>query len=515
MKQWWRRQHQASHEAVIMSIAAVVALCTLFIYLGEDSDTQAGSRLFQPADVCRVSGNHGDYSILFNYAIPLIGDSSMRPLGRLKNSEAAPISSSIFECVCLRSLGRAQLDQEQQRAYGFDQAIVVDIPGQATWHLASGKDGQGYALDEDGTLYQLDRDLAGQLDRDPQALRAISLDLPRPLLRIQYGDEWTLGHFREHWWLDQGDTAQLADQRISADFVSVFQELQAISFATIHGESDAPALYFEGMHNGRKQAIALRERGASETSSDFRIVERQQQFEDFTLKEAYLMKVDAALFTYPRRAFVSKQLIPVDRSKIEHIQLGKLQLQRKQGRWWVDESMSANQDSVAALLGKLGQLPAANQNPDKHIGSVLSGTLRFMIPASSEAVRLLRQAPRHAFIDRRLMPGISIKDVSGLVIHSSSDAPQLYQKQNDGSWDLDPAVSDEIQDFITALCSARVSSWQSAYNPDENWTSTLTLAVGDQRLVLKKSDRHLIGIESRDVQGYLDADSARDVFGDQ
>ncbi len=514
MKTWWSRQHQACREACIISIITFIALCTLFFRnWSEENQVHLGT-LFQSTNSYRVNGQNGNYSLLYQYTVPLIGDDSFSPIGRLKLSEAELLRKSLIETSLIRHLGRAQLDQEQQQTYGFNKSIKIDAPGQDTWLIASGIDRLGYAMDTKGNLYQLDRDLAGQLNRSPQALRENTIGIPQHVTRIQQHNDWTIGYFRDRWWLDQGETSQLADQEICTDWVNVFKNTKAISFTQIADEKLGPATYFEGQNQYGKQVLALYNRGKAHGSDEFHIVERHQQINDYLLKEAFIINIDKNVFNYPAQAFVSKKLIPFDVHDAHLIQINNLVLAKVQNQWFVDKNIRSNSDQVKKLLMQLANIPNTAQKVDVHVGTIFTGSLQFTIPKTTHSVKVTQSIKRHQFIDKRLFPDITAQDITGLVIHNDADAPQFYQRQDDNLWDIDPETHSSVDNFITALSSARVYAWSHSFDKRQKWTSTLTIAIGEKRVIIKKTKDHLIGIESTGIQGYLDKDSIKDLFGE-
>ena len=516
-KQWWSRQHTACKESCILLGIALCALISLIGSRNNETEQTIEDPLLRSSASYRINSANGNYTLLFSHTFAHIGNNEYQVTGRLKASEAHDIKRSLEQCALIRDLGMRQLDLDQQAAYGLNDAVVLSAPGQETWTIATGIDQKGYALNQEGRLFTLDRDLAAQLRRSPAALRDNTLGIPHNCTQVTAASKkaaWKINKIHEHWWLDLDTKAQLIDQNIFKDWLHIFTRSQAVSFTELIPSQQYGRLVFIGSDQRLNRQITLIDRGHAPASSAFRIIERQEKLENQTLSECFIIDVDKDFFQYPAQAFLSKQLIPFDTAHADEIQINDLHAKRKNDTWILQPNIAADQAQVQQLLSKLNALPNHITNTEQSIGTIREGSLKFQIPTNQQTSELAKSLAHYKFVDPRILPNKDSSHVSGLVIQRQGEAPQLFQKNAHGEWDLDPETHAEIKDFIEALSAARVRTWTSSYNANLAWTSTLTLAIGESRLVIQKTDEHFIGIKAYNAQGYLDQNSIKDLFGE-
>ena len=334
VKQWWNTQHHAAREACTLSIIACFALCSLWLIPDSDQELNSHTPLFNQASSFRVQSPHGSYSLVFSEQLGFIGDQSFQPIARIKRSETINLRKSLKQTSIMRSLGQAQLDQEQQIAYGFDKGVSINAPGHDAWTLASGLDGRAYALDADGGLYELNVDLASLVNRPVEALRDSSLGLPEQLERVTnyYSTpNWSLQYMHTHWWLQQkSGNPVLIDQRICNDWINVFTHIQAVTFLNApKAAQQTKMIEFEGTNNQTgRSVIQIFDNGPARNSETLRIIERREKIAGFTLREFFAADIDHYLFTYPNTAFRSKQLIPFNPQNSSHIRVGSFSIKK-------------------------------------------------------------------------------------------------------------------------------------------------------------------------------------------
>ena len=517
MTKWWKRQHNACKEACVLTGIACIALFSLMFSGETEVNNSIEDALLKDSTSYRIAGPTGEFSLIFKDQNAYIGGKQFNIYGRVKPAEAKDIKRSLLSCQMIRDLGKRQLDMEQQRAYGFENAITLSAPGQESWTVSTGVDKKGYALSQSGRLFALDRDLAAQLRRSPEALRDNTLGLPIQCQRITAQHpkgSWSVNTLHGHWWLETGNNAQLIDQSVISDLLTVLSTTQAVSFGSKAHNKTSGSLNITGVTDNREQNITLIDHGAAPISASFRMVERQELLNNKVLHEFFIIDVDKSLFQFPAQGLLSKRLIPFDTAQANEIKINDLHTRKIDGIWYLANDLPADQLACQKLIKQLGELPNAITTETKKIGSIRHGSLQFQIPATDGAMDVAKACRHHLIVDQRLFPNVATKDINGLVIQSPDSAPQLYQKDEHGEWDIDPAIHTEISDFIEALSAARVRSWNGPFNEKLAWSSTLTIAYKDKRIVIKKTDQHFIGIEDYNVQGYLDKDSIADLFGE-
>lgn len=513
----WKRKSHAWHEAVILSAVSILVVCSLFVGGAQDANSHYGQRLLAQAHSYRIECIYGKYSLLFEQQIPLLGNEQFQAIARLTPSEGASLQEALYNTHIVRRFGYRQLDQQEKKSYGFDNPVRVSSPGQNTWTIASGLDDYGYALDEKNNLYQLDRDLAAQLKRKQEALRSSNLGIPENIQHIDFQAEWSLLQAHNLWWLQENDHARPADQNACTDWLHILRESRAVSFTHSREQQSSPFIHIQGSDNYGRRTIGIFDHGYAHGSQTHRIIERREQIGNHTVTESFIMNLNAQHISIPQSALASTQMFPIAFEHADSLRLNTLQLRQKEKMWYVQGEKPtdlhlADQQQVKNFFQQLERIPAGKQFADI-IGHLRIDETQIDI-RSSPTLTAYTHYQNYMFVDKRLFP-FQVNDIHALVIQGREGAPDIFSQADDGSWDVDPETNQATKKFISALNAARVKKWSAAYQSQTAWTSTLTVAIGDKRLILRKNDDGLIGIPERNVQGYLDRDSAADLFGDE
>ncbi|NRA37283.1 MAG: hypothetical protein HRU15_04030 [Planctomycetes bacterium] len=514
MRNWWQRQNHARHEAFILGALAAICLLSLALRSEQSTGKQNGRTLLAQTHSYHIEGEFADYSLLFENSIALIGDPRFKAIGRLNESEAEHILETLHQTHIVREFGKQQFNQQQKQAYGFDHPVRISCPGQNTWIVASAADGHGYARDQNNNLFQLDRDLAAQINRQPQALRSSTLGIPSNIQQIDFQAEWTLLNAYDLWWIQESDKARPAEQAACSDWLDILMKSRAVSFCDNQQQQSSPFIHVQGTDKHGRRNIGIFDRGPAPGSDVHRIIERKEQIGDHILIESFIISLNPRYIRMPMSALASKKMFPIPFERADSLRINELQLNHKDKQWYVNKNQPAEQQQIENFFNQLQRIPASTELGE-NIGHIYIAEAQIDIRHSAE-LNAYSKYKNFMFADKRLFP-LSSKatgqQINALVIQAKDDVPEIFSQADDGSWDVDPETNAATSEFIAALNAARVSKWTNSYQSQNMWTSTLTVAIGDTRIILHKAEDGLIGIKARNVQGYLDHDSAADLFG--
>ncbi|MFW5859198.1 MAG: hypothetical protein ACOCYP_04175 [Planctomycetota bacterium] len=515
------RQHREWIEALVMGLAG--GLVWLVILLLPDAATRdQRTRLLPPRfPACRVISPRHSYSLLFDAPQPLLGDTDLQAIGRLRPNEAEDIAAALTSCRIVRRIPADDWRATGAEAYGLDRPLRLEIPGLSPIELGTGGGEHGYARGESGELLVLAPDPVAVLDRSPEVLRAITLDLPQPILGATHSAGWRLQREAGRWQLHSADDdpARWADEDVVASWLEHLSAIKPLGFGRDPQSPPRRRLILRGGPTGSERSVILHDHGRGPGATS-RLIEREERIGDHTVREFLVCQLPDARFAPAPAALISSQLVPLDPRAADRVRIGRLLCERDKGLWNIRGIDDADHEAVADLLAGIARIERG-EDPGPQVDTALlevwHGPHHFALHhRHPELVERLAGLKLRDLRSRALIPGLGTATVTGLVIQPRDALPEFYDRDPESGWPEEYAK--DITQLLDALGDARVHAWTDTVDPTAapervyDCTFIVSLESG-ATYTLRMLQDGTVAIPERGLTGELTPASRKAVIG--